>query len=217
MGAEISLQCLLQPTLHTQLHTCDIREDRKCTQYLTIQLNTTWFFNYPKVGNNLSVPRAMLQLIKQSVVDVVKTSGVSHVWIFTHMSTVHFLLRQKRVYTTSSIFDVQPAHFQLLCLHLVPMLIIMRGLKVTFKWYFPFWQYCVKVMRSKVQCFLLFGVKGGWGVSDRANCYQILRQQSRENQHMRTTGLSSNYPTNNALPLEKRRLPNAVWLCHSLF
>ena len=121
------------------LNTCDIREDRKCTQYLTIQLNTTWFFNYLKVGNNLSVPRAMLQLIKQSVVDVVKTSGVSHVWIFTHMSTVHFLLRQKRVYTTSSIFDVQPAHFQLLCLHLVPMLIIMRGLKITFKWYFLFW------------------------------------------------------------------------------
>ena len=40
-------------------------------------------------------------------------------------------------------------------------------------------------MRSKVQCFLLFCVKGGWGVSDRANCYQILRQQSRENENNR--------------------------------
>ena len=139
VGGCWNLPAMSTPTHPTQLHTCDIREDRKCTQYLTIQLNTTWFFNYPKVGNNLSVPRAMLQLIKQSVVDVVKTSGVSHVWIFTHMSTVHFLLRQKRVYTTSSIFDVQPAHFQLLCLHLVPMLIIMRGLKITFKWYFLFW------------------------------------------------------------------------------
>ena len=65
-------------------------------------------------------------------------------------------------------------------------------------------------MRSKVQCFLLFGVKGGWGVSDRANCYQILRQQSRENQQMRSTGLSSNYPINNALPLEKEDYQNAV-------
>ena len=41
VGGCWNLPAMSTPTHPTQLHTCDIREDRKCTQYLTIQLNTT--------------------------------------------------------------------------------------------------------------------------------------------------------------------------------
>ena len=54
---------------------------------------------------------------------------------------------------------------------------------------YEWFKYVFETVHLKVQCFLLFCVKGGWGISDKTNCYQIPPPE------LGKAPLSSNSPT----------------------